>query len=103
MQMFHVRYRNSQGALMRILNAVSRRGLELTSVHAEYAGIDHGVTLLLNVTQKQSGQLYREWNSVVDVLEVRSTAALRDPDTMWAAHPPASQPIVRQAARAGLA
>ena len=30
MQVFHIHYRNAQGALMRILNAVSRRGLDLT-------------------------------------------------------------------------
>ena len=47
MQVFHIRYRNSQGALMRILNAVSRRGLDLTSVQAEYAGHDYSATLLL--------------------------------------------------------
>ena len=47
MQVFHIRYRNAQGTLMRILNAVSRRGLDLTSVHAEYAGHNHAVTLLL--------------------------------------------------------
>ena len=47
MQVFHVRYRNAQGALMRILNAVSRRGLDLTSVHAEAAGQDYAVTCSL--------------------------------------------------------
>ena len=41
MHVFHIRYRNTQGTLMRILNAVSRRGLDLTFVHAEYAGQDH--------------------------------------------------------------
>jgi len=45
MQVFHIRYRNAQGALMRILNAISRRGIDLTSVHAEAAGPDYTVTL----------------------------------------------------------
>ncbi len=74
MQVFHIRYRNAQGALMRILNAVSRRALDLTSVHAEAAGQDYAVTMLLQVTPKQIGQLYREWYAIVDVIEVRSRA-----------------------------
>ena len=104
MQVFHIRYRNAQGTLMRILNAVSRRGLDLTSVHAEYAGHDHAVTMLLEVSHKQIGQLYREWNSIVDVFEVRSSAALHsEPETAWAPHPPASESGAQQSARAALA
>ena len=102
MQQFHIRYRNSQGALMRILNAVSRRGLDLSSVHAEYAGADHSVTLLLDVSHKQIGQLYREWYAIVDVINVHSATAWRPQETPgWAAHPPAS--VTEQAARAALA
>jgi acetolactate synthase small subunit len=74
MQVFHIRYRNAQGALMRILNAVSRRALDLTSVHAEYAGQDYGVTLMLEVSHKQIGQLYREWYAIVDVIVVEESA-----------------------------
>ena len=104
MQLFHIRYRNAQGALMRILNAVSRRGLDLTSVHAEYAGQDHAVTLLLAVNHKQIGQLYREWHSIVDVIDVHSSAALRDQaEAAWAPHPPASETVAQQSARAALA
>jgi len=109
MQLFHIRYRNAQGALMRILNAVSRRGLDLTSVHAEYAGKDHAVTLLLEVSHKQIGQLYREWHSIVDVIEVhssnsRSIAAVRsEAEAAWAPHPPASASVAEQQARAALA
>lgn len=104
MQVFHIRYRNAQGTLMRILNAVSRRGLDLTSVHAEYAGQDYAVTMLLEVTHKQIGQLYREWYAIVDVTEVRSSAALRDREEQsWAPHPPASATIAEQSARAALA
>jgi acetolactate synthase small subunit len=102
MQVFHIRYRNAQGALMRILNAVSRRGLDLTSVHAEYAGQDHAVTLLLQVSHKQIGQLYREWHSIVDVIEVHSSSAIREQaEATWAPHPPATaggaEPMVRAA------
>jgi acetolactate synthase small subunit len=103
MQVFHIRYRNAQGALMRILNAVSRRGLELASVHAEYAGQDHVATLLLDVTHKQIGQLYREWYAIVDVVNVHSSAALRSEAAAWAAHPPASASVAEQSARAALA
>jgi acetolactate synthase small subunit len=104
MQVFHIRYRNAQGALMRILNAVTRRGLDLTSVHAEYAGQDHAVTLLLEVNQKQIGQLHREWNAIVDVTDVRSSAPVRDhEEAAWAPHPPASESAAPQSARAALA
>ena len=102
MQVFHIRYRNAQGALMRILNAVSRRGLDLASVHAEYAGQDHTVSLLLEVSHKQTGQLYREWHAIVDVIDVRSSAALRElEEAVWAPHPPAS--VAEQSARAARA
>lgn len=104
MQVFHIRYRNAQGTLMRILNAVSRRGLDLTSVHAEYAGQDHAVTLLLEVNPKQIGQLYREWYAIVDVADVRSGAASREhEEAAWAPHPPASETAAQQSARAALA
>src|SRR5208282_3095100 len=104
MQLFHIRYRNAQGTLMRILNAVSRRGLDLPTVHAEYAGQDHIVTMLLDVTQKQIGQLYREWHAIVDVTDVRSTAtAHTHEDAPWAAHPPASETVAQQSARTALA
>jgi acetolactate synthase small subunit len=104
MQVFYIRYRNAQGALMRILNAVSRRGLDLTSVHAEATGPDHAVTLLLEVTHKQIGQLCREWYAIVDVVEVRlNTAARGHEDPAWAPHPPASENIAETSARAALA
>lgn len=103
MQVFHIRYRNAQGALMRILNAVSRRGLDLTSVHAEYEGHDHAVTMLLEVSHKQAGQLFREWYGIVDVIHVNSSAASPEHEAQaWATRPPASAPMA-QAARAALA
>jgi acetolactate synthase small subunit len=92
MQVFHIRYRNSQGALMRILNAVSRRGLDLMSVHAEDAGDFYGVTLLLEVSSKQIGQLSREWHSIVDVVDVRSSVGLQgNSEAQWAPMPPGSE------------
>jgi acetolactate synthase small subunit len=98
MQVFHVRYRNTQGALMRILNAASRRGLDLTSVHAEYSGQDYSVTLWLQVTHKQIGQLYREWYGIVDVVNVQSSAALQEREAVaWAPHFPAAVGVEGQA------
>ena len=72
MNRFHIHYHNTQGTLMRILNAASRRGLDLTSVQAEPAEQDHKVTLALEVNAKLAGQLYREWYSIVDVIRVGS-------------------------------
>jgi acetolactate synthase small subunit len=103
MQVFHIRYRNAQGTLMRILNAISRRGLDFTSVHAEAAGQDYAVTMLLEVNQKQVGQLYREWYGIVDVIEVRSRAVLHENEVpAWGPHPPASENVAEQS-RAALA
>jgi acetolactate synthase small subunit len=100
MQTFHIRYRNTQGTLMRILNAASRRALDLPVVQAEPAEHDHQVTLALEVNQKQVGQLYREWYGIADVIKVSSGAA---PASAWAGpHPPAGVSIEesRAAARA---
>jgi hypothetical protein len=100
MQSFHIRYRNTQGTLMRILNAASRRGLDLPVVHAEPGERDHQVTLTLDVNQKQVGQLYREWYAIVDVIHVGSGATHA---AAWStAHPPAGVGIEesRTAARA---
>lgn len=97
---FHIRYRNTQGTLMRILNAVSRRGLDLPAVHAEAAELDHQVMLTLEVNQKQIGQLYREWYGIPDVIRVGSGAAHT---AAWSSHhPPAGVALEesRPAARA---
>ena len=97
---FHIRYRNTQGTLMRILNAASRRGLDIPSVQAEAAERDHQVTLALDANPKQVGQLYREWYSIADVTHVRSGAAHT---ALWAGpHPPAgvTHEDARAAARA---
>ena len=84
---FHIRYRNTQGTLMRILNAASRRGLDLAAVHAEAAGDDHQATLVLEVNPKQVGQLYREWYAIPDVIHVGSGAAH---PAAWPSHHPAA-------------
>ncbi|HEY6764407.1 MAG TPA: hypothetical protein VI386_06520 [Candidatus Sulfotelmatobacter sp.] len=110
MQTFHIRYRNTQGTLMRILNAASRRGLDLPSVQAEATGEDHQVTLLLEVSPKQVGQLHREWYSIADVLDVGSGPDLRavKVETELVApwnlpHPPASASVPPEEANAARA
>jgi len=100
MNAFTIRYRNTQGTLMRILNAASRRALDLHYVHAEAAEHDHQATLVLDVNQKQIGQLYREWYAIPDVIKVGSGAATT---AEWnSPHPPAGVTLEdpRPAARA---
>jgi len=85
---------------MRILNAASKRGLDIPVVRAEPAERDHQVTLTLDVNQKQVGQLYREWYSIADVTHVGSGAAH---SAAWTSpHAPAGVAIeeARAAARA---
>jgi acetolactate synthase small subunit len=103
MQVFHIRYRNTQGTLMRVLGAVSRRGLDMPYVQAEPEEHTDKVTLLLDVNAKQVGQLYRDWRAVVDVVDVRAGAPIADWDhTIFSApHPPAS--VGDSAARAARA
>ncbi len=103
MQTFHIRYRNTQGTLMRILNAASRRALDLPVVQAEPAEHDHQVTLALEVNQKQVGQLYREWYSIADVIHVSPGVGVAAHAAEWTApHPPAGVAMEesRAAARA---
>jgi acetolactate synthase small subunit len=93
MNVFHIRYRNTQGTLMRILNAASRRGIDMPYVQSEPAEHTHKVTLLLDVNPKQIGQLCRDWHAVVDVIDVRAGAPLKESvgyDAVWAStpHPP---------------
>jgi acetolactate synthase small subunit len=106
MQAFHIRYRNTQGTLMRILNAASRRGLDLSAVQAGAAERDHHLTLQLEVTPKQTGQLYREWYAIVDVTDVRSGSVAREhgDHASWnSPHPPVSAGVHAEAARGALA
>ena len=56
---------------MRILTAVSRRGIEIPYLHAASSNHQHRVDLLLEVNPKQVGQLCRDWYAIVDVSEVR--------------------------------
>lgn len=104
MNVFHVHYRNTQGTLMRIMTAVSRRGLELPYVQAASIETGHRATLLLNVNSKQIGQLTRDWHAIVDVVDVRAgipTAEMLEQaghSVAAAAHPPASVSIDRSRA-----
>ena len=108
MQVFHIGYRNTQGTLMRILNAASRRGLDLSYVQAEALEHTHNVTLLLDVNPKQIGQLCRDWHAIVDVTDVRAGAPVKDiidPTNDWVAtpHPPSSAAVSDEGTRAAMA
>jgi acetolactate synthase small subunit len=70
MDAFHIHYRNTQGTLMRILTAVSRRGIEIPYLRAAATGPVHRADLLLEVNSKQIGQLCRDWHAIVDVTDV---------------------------------
>ena len=100
MHTFQIRYRNTQGTLMRILNAASRRGLDIPAVHAAAEENDHQATLMLDVNPKQVGQLHREWYAITDVIAVRSGSGQNSEWT--SAHPPATVALEEQrsAARA---
>jgi acetolactate synthase small subunit len=104
MHVFHIRYRNTQGTLMRILTAASRRGIDLPYVQAEPAEHMHKATLLLDVNPKQVGQLCRDWHAIVDVIGVRAGAPIKDlwdQNARWAgaAYPPAAVSSSDDAAR----
>lgn len=71
MHKFRIRFRNSQGTLLRMLLAVSRRGLDLPYVLAEPDGDMHELTLLLAANPKQMAQLGRDWRAIADVIDVR--------------------------------
>jgi acetolactate synthase small subunit len=93
MHAFHIHYRNTQGTLMRILTAVSRRGLEIPYVVAVASGHAHRADLLLDVNAKQIGQLCRDWHAIVDVIDVRvgvPTPEMLESAVEISAHPPAS-------------
>jgi acetolactate synthase small subunit len=106
MQAFHIHYRNTQGTLMRILNAASRRGIDIPYVQATPNEHAHTVTLLLEVNPKQTGQLCRDWRAIVDVVNVRASVLSTDSAHSgdWSApHPPASVGVAGTAARAAMA
>jgi acetolactate synthase small subunit len=107
MQSFHIQYLNTQGTLMRILNAASRRGIDMPYVQATPAERDHAVTLLLEVSPKQIGQLCRDWHAIVDVIDVRAgvpfTVATGPVGERATPHPPASVSGQTTAARAAMA
>ena len=107
MHAFHIHYRNTQGTLMRILTAVSRRGLEMPYVVATASGHAHRADLLLDVNAKQIGQLCRDWHAIVDVIDVRvgvpSPEMLESAAGFGAHHPPSSATAGGRSASAAMA
>jgi len=66
---FTVKFRPTQGTLMRILTEITRRGLELDYVHA-FGGIAH--LRIDQIKDKQRDQLIRAWSSAIDVEKASS-------------------------------
>jgi acetolactate synthase regulatory subunit len=107
MNAFHIHYRNTQGTLMRILTAVSRRGIEMPYVHASAAAHGYRASLLLDVNTKQIGQLCRDWYAIVDVMDVSvgvpTPEMLDSAAGLSSAHPPASASASGNTASAAMA
>jgi acetolactate synthase regulatory subunit len=107
MNAFHIHYRNTQGTLMRILTAVSRRGIEMPYVHASAAAHGYRASLLLDVNTKQIGQLCRDWYAIVDVMDVSvgvpTPEMLDSAAGLPSAHPPASASASGNTASAAMA
>jgi hypothetical protein len=61
---YEIAFKPRQGVLMRILTEVTRRGIDIISVHAD-GGL---LTIKILVTEKQEGQLLRAWRSTIDVV-----------------------------------
>ena len=108
MNAFHIHYRNTQGTLMRILTAVSRRGIDIPYLYAAAADGEFRADLLLEVNAKQIGQLRRDWHAIVDVIDVRigtpTPEMLENLALSFAApHPPASATSSGRSANAAMA
>lgn len=107
MTAFHIHYRNTQGTLMRILTAVSRRGLDILYLEARPSGHDHRADLVVDVNAKQLGQLCRDWHAITDVSDVRAAAPTQEmlevAAGLAAAHPPLAASASGSRADAALA
>jgi hypothetical protein len=107
MQVFQIYYGNTQGTPMRILTAVSRRGIDIPYVHALAVGQRHRADLLLEVNTKQVGQLCRDWRAIVDVTEIRMGMAAQETidssPELAAAHPGLAPAVDARSATAGTA
>ena len=108
MNAFHIQYRNTQGTLMRILTAVSRRGIDIPYLHAAAVDGAFRADLLLEVNAKQIGQLRRDWHAIVDVIDVRVAAPTPQmienlASSFAAPHPPASTSASGRSVNAAMA
>ena len=104
MTMFHIRYRDTQGTLMRLLNAVSRRAISMPFLETSPEGGLQRLTLTLDVNPKQAGQLMREWNATIDVMEVLASSPAaaqvmrpKPPQEVWAVPSSAGAMAIGQA------
>jgi acetolactate synthase small subunit len=108
MNAFHIHYHNTQGTLMRILTAVSRRGIDISYLRAAAGDGAFRADLLLEVSAKQIGQLRRDWHAIVDVIDVGVGAPTPEmienlASSFAAPHPPASTSASGRSASAALA
>lgn len=108
MHAFHVNYRNSHATRTRILNAISRCGLDVPYVQDEPANDVHRLSLLLELNPRQIGQLYRNWYAIADVVDVCAGAPTEDMMEFaecWdaAKRPPASASAVVDSRRVSVA
>lgn len=70
--MFTVKFRPTQGTLLRVLSEITRRALELNYIHAisgKGAVPGRAVIRVDEVSDKQRDQLLRAWRSTIDVEE----------------------------------
>lgn len=65
MKTYLITFDPRQGVLMRLLNEVSRRGIDFGDMIADRSGV---LTLRIETTEKQEAQLLRAWRSTIDVV-----------------------------------
>jgi hypothetical protein len=63
---YTITFEPRQGVLMRILSEATRRAIDLEAIRA----VKGCAVLVLDVTEKQHGQLLRAWKSTIDVSKV---------------------------------
>lgn len=69
---YRIVYRNEQGVLLRVITAVTRRGITIEELSAAPGNNGlHIAVFRMEPTEKQEQQLRRDWNAVIGVEYVR--------------------------------
>ena len=72
MKSYYINYRNEQGVLLRIITAVTRRGIPIeTLVSTPVPANDYLAVVQIEPTKAQQAQLKRDWKGIIGVLNVR--------------------------------